>query len=50
MWGSQQGCQILYGTKYQNGKNIPNYVPKHICTKLPQNIANVNKIDQMAVK
>jgi hypothetical protein len=25
-------------------------LPKHICTKLPQNIANVNKIDQMAVK
>jgi hypothetical protein len=21
----EQGCQIFLGTKYQNGKNIPNY-------------------------
>jgi hypothetical protein len=23
--GVDQGCQIFLGTKYQNGKNIPNY-------------------------
>jgi hypothetical protein len=23
--GARQGCQIFLGTKYQNGKNIPNY-------------------------
>jgi hypothetical protein len=34
-----QGCQIFVGTKYQNAK---------IYTKLPQNILNVYKMDQMS--
>jgi hypothetical protein len=36
-----QGCQIFSGTTYQNGKKY---------TKLPQNIQNVHKTDQMSVK
>jgi hypothetical protein len=38
---SFQGCQIFLGKTYQNGKNY---------TKLPQNIPNVHKLFQMAVK
>jgi hypothetical protein len=36
-----RGCQIFLDTKYQNGGKY---------TKLPQNIANVHKIYQVAVK
>jgi hypothetical protein len=36
-----QICQIFLSTKYQNGKNY---------TKLPQNIPNVHKMDQMSIK
>jgi hypothetical protein len=36
-----QGCQIFLGPKYQNGEKY---------TKLPQNISNGRKIDQMVIK
>jgi hypothetical protein len=39
--GGWQGCQTFLGTTYQNGKNAQ---------KLPQNMPNVHKIFQMAVK
>jgi hypothetical protein len=44
MWyleGGDQGCQIFLSTTYQNGGE---YI------KLPQNIPNVHKVYQMAVK
>jgi hypothetical protein len=28
--GNDQGCQIFLGKKYQNGKNIPNYIQQKI--------------------
>jgi NAD+--asparagine ADP-ribosyltransferase len=37
----KQGCQIFLGATYQNGEKE---------NKLPQNMQNVNKIYQMAVK
>jgi hypothetical protein len=37
----QQGCQIILGTIYQNGK---------ICYKWPKNIPNFNKIYQTEIK
>jgi hypothetical protein len=49
-----QGCQILLGTTYQNGKNIPNFhktyqiSTKH--TKFPQNIPNFHKTYQISTK
>jgi hypothetical protein len=36
-----QGCQIFLGPKYQNGEKY---------TKLPQNIPNGHKIDQLVIK
>jgi hypothetical protein len=41
MGGTDQGCQIFLGPKYQNGEKY---------TELPQNIANGNKIFPMAAK
>jgi hypothetical protein len=46
----QQGDQILLGTKYQNGKNIPNYRELYqmsiICNKRQYNGPSVHKIYQ----
>jgi hypothetical protein len=36
-----QGCQILFSTRYQNGKRY---------TKYPQNIPNGHKIYQITIK
>jgi hypothetical protein len=45
-----QGCQIVPGKTYQNGKNV--HIPnnhKYIGTKWPQNTPSHHKIDQTDV-
>jgi hypothetical protein len=50
MYVRDQGCQIILGTKYQNGKNIPNYHKLYQMSmkynKRPQNGPSVHEIYQ----
>jgi hypothetical protein len=43
-----QGCQIVLGATYQNGKNMPKMTTKN--AKRPQNLSYGSKIDKMSLK